>query len=51
MSALLAETFIQHLEHTIISKILNKYPIINHHTYVDVLIIYNKQTNTNDVLN
>jgi hypothetical protein len=51
-SAISAETFIQHLEYTIIGKILNKYHIIEYYRYVDdILIICNKQTNINDVLN
>jgi hypothetical protein len=41
-SAMLAETFIQYLEHTIISKILNKHKIIDYYRYVnEILIIYN----------
>jgi hypothetical protein len=44
-SAVLAETFIQYLEHTKIIKILNKHPIIDYHRYVDDrLIIYNTDT-------
>jgi predicted cupin superfamily sugar epimerase len=40
-SAALAEIFIQHLEHTIIYKILNKHQIIDYHRYADdILIIY-----------
>jgi hypothetical protein len=42
MSVILAETFIQYLEHIILSKILNKHQIIDYYTYVDnILIIYN----------
>jgi hypothetical protein len=51
-SAILDETFIQHPEYTIIVNIFSKYHIINYYRYVDdILIIYNKQTNTsiNDV--
>jgi hypothetical protein len=44
-SAILAETFIRYLEHTKIVKILNEYHIIDHHRYVDnILIIYNTHT-------
>jgi hypothetical protein len=42
-SAILGETFIQRLEHTIIYKILNRHQIIDYHRYVDyILIIYNE---------
>jgi hypothetical protein len=41
-SAVLAETFIQHLEYTIIMDILKKFQIMDYHRYVeDILIIYN----------
>lgn len=41
-SVILAETFIQYLEHTVISKILNKHQNIDYYRYVeDILIIYN----------
>jgi hypothetical protein len=41
--AILAETFIQYLEHTKIIKILDKYQILDYYTYVDdILIVYNK---------
>jgi hypothetical protein len=50
-SAILAETFIQYLEHTAIINILNKYHIIDYYRYVDdILIIYNTQTTISDVL-
>jgi hypothetical protein len=49
-SAVLAETFIQYLEHTEIIKILDKYQIIDYYRYVNtVLIIYN--TNTRNIEN
>jgi hypothetical protein len=50
-SALLAEVFIQHLEHKIID-ILKKHHIIDYYRYVDdILIIYNtRTTNINDTL-
>jgi hypothetical protein len=41
-SAILAETFIQHLEHTIIYQILTKHQIIDYYRYVDNLIVYNE---------
>jgi hypothetical protein len=48
-SATLAETFIQHLEHTIIYKILQKHQIIDYYRYGDdMLIIYNKHHNNID---
>jgi hypothetical protein len=52
-SAILAETFIQYLEHTIIYQILRKHQIIDYYRYVDdILIIYNVQhTNTLDKFN
>jgi hypothetical protein len=52
-SAILAEIFIQHLEHNDIIKILQKYHIIDYYRYVDdILIIYNEDhTNTEDTLN
>jgi hypothetical protein len=43
-SAVLAETFIQYIEHTTIYKILQKHQIIYYYRYVDdILIIYNAQ--------
>jgi hypothetical protein len=52
-SVILTETFMQHLEHTIIVDILKKYQIIDYYRYVDdILIIYNIQTtNINNTLN
>jgi hypothetical protein len=42
-SATLAEIFIQHLEHTVIYKILKKHQIIDYYRDVDdILIIYNE---------
>jgi hypothetical protein len=42
-SAILAETFIQHLEHNKLIEILNKHQIIDYHRYVDdILIVYKK---------
>jgi hypothetical protein len=42
-SATLTEIFIQHLQHTIIYKILKNHQIIDYHRYVDdILIIYNE---------
>jgi hypothetical protein len=50
-SAILAETFIEHLEHSKLIKILNKHQIIDYHRYVDdILILYNKN-NTLDECN
>jgi hypothetical protein len=49
-SAILAETFIQHLEHIKIIKILNKHQIVDYYRYTDnILITYN--TNTTNVEN
>jgi hypothetical protein len=49
-SAILAETFIQYLEHTKIIKILDKYQILDYYRYVDdILIVYNK--NITDIEN
>jgi hypothetical protein len=55
-SAILAETFVQYLEHTVIYQILKKHQIIDYYRYVhDILIIYNKQytniRNTHDEFN
>jgi hypothetical protein len=52
MSAILAETFIQYLEHTVISKILNKHQILDYYKYVEnILIIYNiRNTNIENTL-
>jgi hypothetical protein len=51
-SAILAETFVQYLEHTVIYQILKKHQIIDYYRYVDdILIIYNEQhTNIHDTL-
>jgi nucleoside-specific outer membrane channel protein Tsx len=51
-SAILAETFIQYLEHTIIYQILNKHHIIDYYRYVDdILIVYNElHTNIENTL-
>jgi glycerol-3-phosphate cytidylyltransferase-like family protein len=51
-SAFLAEIFFQHLEHTKIINILNKYHIIDYCRYVDdILIVYNKDiTNIENTL-
>jgi hypothetical protein len=51
-SAILAETFIQHLEHALIWKIL-QHRILDYYRYVDdILIVYNTQlTNTDDNIN
>jgi dTDP-glucose pyrophosphorylase len=46
-SAILAETFIQHLEHTIIYKILNKPQIIDYHRYIDDILIICDKHHTN----
>jgi hypothetical protein len=46
-SAFIAETFIQHLEHNKLIKILNKYKNFDYHRYADdILILYN-ENNTN----
>jgi hypothetical protein len=52
-SAVLTETFMQCLEHTIIMNILKKHQIIDYYRYVDdILLIYNAQTtNINNTLN
>jgi hypothetical protein len=43
-SAILADTFIQYPEHTVIYQILKKHQIIDYYRYVDdILIIYNEQ--------
>jgi hypothetical protein len=45
ISAVLAETFIQYLEHTKIIRILNKHQIVDYYKYVDdILILYNTRT-------
>jgi hypothetical protein len=51
-SAILTETFIQHLEHTIIYKILQKHQIIDYYRYLDdILIVYNEhQTNIDSTI-
>jgi hypothetical protein len=52
-SAILAEVFIQYLEHTTILDILKKFQIVHYYRYVDDnLIIYNiRITNTDNTLN
>jgi hypothetical protein len=46
-SAILAEIFIQHLEHNDILKILQKHHILDYYWYVDdILIIYNEDYTT-----
>jgi hypothetical protein len=52
MPALLAKTFIQHIEHNYIINILKKHHIIDYHRYVnDKLIIYNEDyTNIDNTL-
>jgi hypothetical protein len=52
-SAILAETFIQHMEHTYIYPILKTQQIIAYYRYVDdILILYNKnKTNIEKTLN
>jgi hypothetical protein len=52
-SAILTETVIQHLEHTVIINKLKKLQIIDYYRYVDdILIIINAQiTNINDTIN
>jgi hypothetical protein len=41
---ILAEVYMQHLEHTSIADILNKHQIMDYYRYVDdILIVYNKQ--------
>jgi nucleoside-specific outer membrane channel protein Tsx len=51
-SAILAGTFMQFLEHTVIYQILKKHQIIDYYRYVDdILIIYNEQhTNIRNTL-
>jgi hypothetical protein len=51
-SAILAEVYIQHLEHTSVAYILNKHQIIDYYRYVDgILIIYDEQkTNITNTL-
>jgi tRNA/tmRNA/rRNA uracil-C5-methylase (TrmA/RlmC/RlmD family) len=51
-SAILAETFIQFLEHTVIYKILEKHQIIAYYRHVDeILLIYNSEhTNIHNTL-
>jgi hypothetical protein len=50
-SAMLAETFIEHMEHKYIYPILNTQQIIAYYRYVDILIIYNKKkTNIEETL-
>jgi hypothetical protein len=50
--AILAEIFIQFLEHTVIYKILGNHQIIDYYRYVDdILIIYNSEhTNIHNIL-
>jgi hypothetical protein len=51
-SAILAEVFIQYLEHTTIFDILKKFQIVDYYKYVDILIIYNTRiTNIDNTLN
>jgi hypothetical protein len=52
-SAILAEVFLQYLEHTQIVDILKKHQIIDYYRYVDdILIIYKPQkTNISNTLN
>jgi ribosomal protein S25 len=52
-SAMLAEIFIQHLEHNHVINTLKKHHIIDYYRYVDdILIVYNQDhTNIDDVLN
>jgi hypothetical protein len=43
-SSLLAETYVQNIEHNIIVNILQNYKILGYYRYVvDVLLVYNKQ--------
>jgi hypothetical protein len=51
-SAILAQVFIQHLEHTEIINILQKSQITDYHRYIDdILIIYNTHiTNIDNIL-
>jgi hypothetical protein len=51
-SATLAETFIQHLEHAVIYKIIKKHQIIDYYRNTDdILIIYNEHhTNSDNTL-
>jgi hypothetical protein len=51
-SAILAEIFIQYLEHNDILKLLQKHHLLDYYRYVDdILIIYNENyTNINDTL-
>jgi hypothetical protein len=51
-AAILAEIFIQFLEHTVIYNILEKHQIINYYRYVDdILFIYNSEgTNIHNTL-
>jgi hypothetical protein len=51
-SAVLAETFIQYMEHKYVYQILNTQQIIAYYWYVDgILIIYNKKkTNIEETL-
>jgi hypothetical protein len=46
-SATLAETFIQHLEHTVIYKILKKHQIVDYYRYVDDILIICNEHHTN----
>jgi hypothetical protein len=52
-SAILAEIFIQHLENTDITYILQKHHIIDYYRYVDEILIVYKEDHTNieDTLN
>jgi hypothetical protein len=43
-SPILAETYIQNIEHNIIISILQNYKILGYYRYVDdILLVYNKQ--------
>jgi nucleoside-specific outer membrane channel protein Tsx len=46
-SSTLAEIFIQHLEHTIIYKILQKHQIVDYYRYIDDILIICNEHHTN----
>lgn len=52
-SAIFAEVYIQHLEHTSVVDILSKHQIMDYYSYVcDILVVYNVQkTNIMNTLN
>lgn len=52
-SAIFAEVYMQHLEHTSVVDILSKHKIMNYYRYVyDILVVYNMQkTNIMNTLN